>query len=302
MTGERYWKRLFRLKGDRLKTEVGLITFSLTSFSLITSHRRHILSLKLAFGGKGGVGKTTITSLIARTIAALDKETSVIAIDADPVANLAAGLGIDETQPITPVAELSDLIAERTGAKPGTMGGFFTLNPKVDDIPDRFSIEKDGVKLLVMGTVQQGGGGCICPESTILKALMNHLVLARNEVVVMDMEAGVEHLGRATSGSVDALVIVVNPGMRSRVAADKIRKLGQDIGIQTILVLANRVRSNEDRALIEDTMKDYEILGFLPEMDEIVNSDREGSRPFDDISTIPPELRAVAEKLMALSK
>ncbi len=260
------------------------------------------MSLKLAFGGKGGVGKTTITSLIARTIAALDKETSVIAIDADPVANLAAGLGIDESRPITPVAELSDLIAERTGAKPGTMGGFFTLNPKVDDIPDRFSIEKDGVKLLVMGTVQQGGGGCICPESTILKALMNHLVLARNEVVVMDMEAGVEHLGRATSGSVDALVIVVNPGMRSRVAADKIRKLGRDIGIKTILVLANRVRSDADRALIEDTMKDYEILGFLPEMDEIVNSDREGSRPFDDIATIPPELRAVAEKLMALSK
>ncbi|MBG0778970.1 MAG: AAA family ATPase, partial [Desulfotignum balticum] len=143
------------------------------------------MSLKLAFGGKGGVGKTTVTGLIARTIAALDKERAVIAIDADPVANLAAALGIDETQPITPVAELSDLIAERTGAKPGTMGGFFTLNPKVDDIPDRFSLEKDGVKLLVMGTVQQGGSGCICPESTILKALMNHLVLARNEVVVM---------------------------------------------------------------------------------------------------------------------
>ncbi|MBW2655071.1 MAG: AAA family ATPase, partial [Deltaproteobacteria bacterium] len=167
------------------------------------------MSLKLAIGGKGGVGKTTITSLIARSIAALNKETKVIAIDADPVANLAAGLGIDESTPITPVSELSDLIAERTGATPGTMGGFFTLNPKVDDIPDRFSLEKDGVKLLVMGTVQQGGSGCICPEATILKALMNHLVLARNEVVVMDMEAGVEHLGRATSGSVDALIVVV---------------------------------------------------------------------------------------------
>ena len=114
------------------------------------------MSLKLAVGGKGGVGKTTITSLIARCIAASNTETKVIAIDADPVANLAAGLGIDESKPITPISELSDLIAERTGAKPGTMGGFFTLNPKVDDIPDRFSIEKDGVKLLVMGTVLQG--------------------------------------------------------------------------------------------------------------------------------------------------
>jgi len=260
------------------------------------------LSLKIAVGGKGGVGKTTMTALIARAIAASNKDTKVIAIDADPVANLAAGLGIDESKPITPVSELSDLIAERTGATPGTMGGFFTLNPKVDDIPERFSIEKDGVKLLVMGTVQQGGSGCICPEATILKALMNHLVLGRNEVVVMDMEAGVEHLGRATSGSVDALVIVVNPGQRSRVAADKIRKLGQDIGIKNIVVLANRVRSDEDRQLIEEHLSDYEILGFIPEEDEIVQSDRTGDRPFNEISSIPDELKEVTEKLIALSK
>ncbi len=258
------------------------------------------MSLKLAFGGKGGVGKTTVTALIARTIAALHKETNVIAIDADPVANLAAGLGIDETQPITPVAELSDLIAERTGATPGTMGGFFTLNPKVDDIPDRFSIEKDGVKLLVMGTVQQGGSGCICPEATILKALMNHLILARNEVVVMDMEAGVEHLGRATSGSVDALVVVVNPGKRSRVAADKIRKLGRDIGIKNIVILGNRVTCQADKDLIRESMPDYKILGFMPELEEIVQSDRDGTRPFDEISNIPEELKAIAQKLMKL--
>lgn len=260
------------------------------------------MSLKIAVGGKGGVGKTTMTSLIARAIAALNKDRKVIAIDADPVANLAAGLGIDESKPITPVSELSDLIAERTGATPGTMGGFFTINPKVDDIPDRFSIERDGVKLLVMGTVQQGGSGCICPEATILKALMNHLVLARNEVVVMDMEAGVEHLGRATSGSVDALIVVVNPGKRSRVAADKIRKLGQDIGIKNIVVLGNRVRNDEDKKLIQESMSEYEILGFIPEMDEIVTSDRDGTRPFDDITTIPEELKQVTQKLIDLAK
>lgn len=258
------------------------------------------MSLKIAVGGKGGVGKTTITSLIARAIAASEERRKVIAIDADPVANLAAGLGIDESQPITPISELSDLIAERTGATPGTSGGFFTLNPKVDDIPDRFSIEKDGVKLLVMGTVQQGGGGCICPEATILKALMNHLVLARNEVVVMDMEAGVEHLGRATSGSVDALIIVVNPGKRSRVAADKIRKLGTDIGIKTIIILGNRVRSSEDEELIAKDLSGYDILGFIPEHDEIVQSDRTGDRPFDDITTVPEAFKSVIQKLMAL--
>lgn len=258
------------------------------------------MSLKVAFGGKGGVGKTTITSLIARSIAATSDK-KVIAIDADPVANLAAGLGIAENEPITPIAELTDLIAERTGAEPGTMGGFFTLNPKVDDIPDRFSIEKDGVKLLVMGTVKSGGSGCICPESTILKALMTHLVLYRDDVVLMDMEAGVEHLGRATSSSVDALVVIVNPGARSRVAAAQIRKLGEDIGIKNIVVLGNRVRNNADKSLIEESLPEYKILGFLPEMEEIVRADREGVRPFENIYDAPQELFAIAEKLTALN-
>ena len=256
------------------------------------------MGLKIAIGGKGGVGKTTVSALLARSFAA-NEENNVIAIDADPVSNLAAGLGIDESDPITPIAELRDLIAERTGAEPGTMGGFFTLNPKVDDIPERFSRERDKVKLLVMGTVQQGGSGCICPESTILKALMTHLVLYRDDIVLMDMEAGIEHLGRATSGSVDALVIVVNPGARSRVAAEKIRKLGSDIGIKKIVVLGNRVRNEEDEELIRASLADFEIVGFLPEHDEIVEADRHGRRPFDDINTAPPQLSAIVSELQS---
>ena len=259
------------------------------------------MSLKIAIGGKGGVGKTTITSLLARCLAA-DKNNKVIAIDADPVANLAAGLGIPEDKPITPISELTDLIEERTGAKAGTMGGFFTLNPKVDDIPDRFSLERDGVKLLVMGTVQSGGSGCICPESTILKALMNHLVLVRDDIVIMDMEAGVEHLGRATSSSVDALIVVVNPGARSRAAATKIRKLGQDIGIKNILILANRVNGSGDEHLIRESLPDFEIIGFIPEQDEIVDADRAGRRPFEDISHAPKELFDVVSKLSLMKK
>jgi CO dehydrogenase maturation factor len=258
------------------------------------------VSLKVAFGGKGGVGKTTITSLVARCLAA-KTEKSVIAIDADPVTNLAAGLGIPEDKPITPISELSDLIAERTGAEPGTMGGFFTLNPKVDDIPDRFSLERDGVKLLVMGTVKGGGSGCICPESTILKALMTHLVLYQDDIVLMDMEAGVEHLGRATSSAVDALVIVVNPGARSRAAAAQIKKLGTDIGIKKIIILGNRVRDEEDKKLIQESLAGYEILGFLPELDEVVRSDRNGVRPFEDIQDAPEVLFDIAEKLANLS-
>jgi CO dehydrogenase maturation factor len=195
---------------------------------------------------------------------------------------------------------LTELIEERTGAKAGTMGGFFALNPKVDDIPDRFSLERDGVKLLVMGTVQSGGSGCICPESTILKALMNHLVLFRDDIVVMDMEAGVEHLGRATSASVDALIIVVNPGARSRAAATKIRKLGSDIGIKKIIILGNRVTGPEDEQLIRESLPDFEILGFLPEHEEIVAADRAGKRAFDDISSAPKELYDIVETLTKL--
>ncbi|BHH82825.1 ATP-binding protein [Desulforhopalus sp. 52FAK] len=259
------------------------------------------MSLKIAIGGKGGVGKTTVTSLLARCLA-VNENNKVIAIDADPVANLAAGLGISEDEPITPISGLTELIEERTGAKAGTMGGFFSLNPKVDDIPDRFSLVRDNVKLLVMGTVQSGGSGCICPESTVLKALMNHLVLFRDDIVVMDMEAGVEHLGRATSASVDALVIVVNPGARSRAAAEKIRKLGTDIGIQKVLVLGNRVKGPEDEELIRTSLPDFEILGFLPENDEVVASDREGRRPFENIEDAPSELYDIVASLESLKK
>jgi CO dehydrogenase maturation factor len=257
------------------------------------------MGLKIAIGGKGGVGKTTVAALLARALA-VEPANKVIAIDADPVANLAAALGIEGGEPITPIAELRELIAERTGAEPGTMGGFFTLNPKVDDIPDRFSRERDGVKLLVMGTVKSGGSGCICPESTILKALMTHLVLFRDDVVIMDMEAGVEHLGRATSASVDALVIVVNPGARSRAAAETIRRLGHDIGIKRILVLGNRVRDAEDEALIREALPDYQIIGFLPESDEIVQADRQGRRPFEQIAKAPRQLHEAAEQLLNL--
>jgi len=261
------------------------------------------VGLKIAVGGKGGVGKTTITSLLARLMAKHDQTKSVIAIDADPVSNLAAGLGIPEDKPITPIAELSDLIAERTGAKPGTMGGFFTLNPKVDDIPERFSLERDGVKLLVMGTVQRGGSGCICPESTVLKALMLHLVLVRDEIVLMDMEAGVEHLGRATSASVDALLIVVNPGARSRVAANHIKKLGTDLGIKRLLVIGNRIKSPEDEQLIRTSLPDFEFLGFIPEMSEVFEADKKGVRPFDeDISDVPQAVKDIVDALLALKK
>ena len=200
--------------------------------------------MKLAISGKGGVGKTTFSALLARNLA--EQGNRVLAIDADPDANFAAALGIPNADKITPIAEMKDLIFERTEAKPGTVGGFFKLNPKVDDLPDTLSAEMDNIKLMRLGSVKKGGSGCLCPESTLLRALVTHIVLLRNEFVVMDMEAGIEHLGRATATAVNRLIVVVEPGRRSIDTADHIRKLASEIDIRNISVVGNKIRGKKD--------------------------------------------------------
>jgi CO dehydrogenase maturation factor len=140
--------------------------------------------MKIAVSGKGGVGKTTFSALLIRTLN--DQGKHVLAIDADPDANLAAAIGIPDADRIVPISEMKELVFERTEARPGSMGGFFKLNPKVDDLPDALSAKLDNIKLMRLGGVQKGGSGCICPESTLLRALITHIVLARDEMVVMD--------------------------------------------------------------------------------------------------------------------
>ena len=188
--------------------------------------------MKLAVSGKGGVGKTTFSALMIRTLN--DEGKRVLAIDADPDANLAAGIGVSDADKVVPISEMEDLIYERTGAKPGSIGGYFKLNPKVDDLPEAVSVSFDQIKLMRLGGIKKGGSGCICPESALLRALVMHIVLARDEVVVMDMEAGIEHLGRATAKAVDKLIVVVEPGRRSIDTAEHIRKLAGEIGLNHI--------------------------------------------------------------------
>lgn len=257
---------------------------------------------KLAITGKGGVGKTTLASVLARLYAA--EGHTVLAIDADPDANLGAALGIpgEELRRITPIAQLEELIQERTGSSPGSIGGFFKLNPKVDDIPDRFSVAKDGVKLLVLGTVKKGGSGCICPESTLLKSLLTHLLLRSDEMVILDMEAGIEHLGRGTASAVDAFISVVEPGMRSIDTAQAIRKLAEDIGIKKCYVVGNKITDDADRQFITDNLPDFTVLGFISQNPKIAEADRKGVSPFDVDPKIISEVKAIKERLDAISR
>jgi len=253
------------------------------------------LSMKLAVSGKGGVGKTTFASLLIRTFNEQGKK--VLAIDADPDANLAAGLGIDGADKIVPISEMKQLVLERTGAQPGSIGGFFKLNPKVDDLPDALSVTKDAIKLMRLGGVKKGGAGCICPESALLRALVMHIVLARDEVVVMDMEAGIEHLGRATAKAVDKLIVVVEPGRRSIDTAEHIRKLAKEIGLNHIAVVANKVRNPTDEIYLKTHLHDFDFLGFLPYDDTLIEADLNGISPFDLDSPSKEKVKALISKL-----
>lgn len=219
--------------------------------------------MKIAVTGKGGVGKTTIAALLARLFQQAGYR--VLLIDADPDANLAATLGFPHPERITPIVEMKELIKERMGVDSlENVGTFFRMNPRVDDIPDRYSAQHDGLRLLVMGPVRQGGTGCACPQNTFVRQLLSHLLLERQDVVILDMEAGIEHLGRGTAAGVDRLLVVVEPGLRSIETASAIRRLAADLGIQKVWAVANKVNSERDREFILKHMQDWKILGFLP--------------------------------------
>ena len=251
--------------------------------------------MKLAVSGKGGVGKTTFSSLLIRTFDELGKK--VLAIDADPDANLAAGIGIENADDIVPISEMKELVLERTGAQPGSIGGFFKLNPRVDDLPDALSVALNGIKLMRLGGVKKGGSGCICPESTLLRALVMHIVLARDEVVVMDMEAGIEHLGRATAKAVDKLIVVVEPGRRSIDTAEHIRKLAAEIGLNHIAVVGNKVRNSSDEKFLKTHLSDFEFLGFLPYDETLIEADLNGISPYDTDSPSKENVKALISKI-----
>ncbi len=253
--------------------------------------------MKIAVTGKGGVGKTTLVSILAGLYAREGK--NVLAVDVDPDSNLGLALGFTESElvDITPISEMTDLIAERTGSTKDSFGKFFKINPQVSDIPDRFAREKNGVRLLVMGTVETGGGGCVCPEHVMLKRIISHLVVGDDSIVIMDMEAGLEHLGRGTAGMVDFFIVVTEPGARSIQTYHRIKQLAADLGVKQVFVVGNKVRSDDDREYIRSRVSSDDLLGFISYSDDVIDADKRQGSPFETGEAVRCEIEAIKEKL-----
>lgn len=214
--------------------------------------------MKIAVSGKGGVGKTMIAANLAKLFR--NEGYNVYAVDADPDSSLGLALGIEEKElsRIRPVIEMKSLIDEASGD-----GAFYALNPAVSSIITKHSLLWNGIRFLRMGGIKKGGSSCYCRENTFLKALVNSLILDTKDIVILDMGAGIEHLTRGTSGGVDLMVVVTEPGKSSVQTARIVEGLAKDLGIKDVRFIANKIRSLKEKQFIEDNFKPEELLGIL---------------------------------------
>ena len=247
--------------------------------------------MKVAITGKGGVGKTTLSSTLARLYA--EEGRMVLAADVDPDANLGLALGLsqEEVDSIVPISKMRTLVEERTGANEANK--FFKLNPYVADIPEKFAKDINGVKLLVMGTVDVGGTGCVCPEHVMLKSILSALTYRKDDVVIMDMEAGLEHLGRGTAANMDQFIVVIEPGARSVQTYRNVKRLASDLGVKKVRVVANKLRDERDEEFIRQSIPAEDLLGFIHFNPEIMDADRQGLSPYDCSPSAIEEIRKI---------
>ena len=227
------------------------------------------MGIKIAIGGKGGVGKTTVCAVWARIFA--EDGFDVLAVDADPNTNLCAAFGIPSEQSPEPLVKMKQLIAERTGTGKDTIGAYFRLNPKVSDLPEKYWLKVDGLKLLVLGGITQAGTGCACPEGAFLKSLLTNTILQRQEVVLVDLAAGPEFMGRASVQGIDALVVVVEPGSRSIETAINIARMAKELGIKQVAAIVNKITDAGQVETIKSQLAGMPILadiGYYPAVQE----------------------------------
>lgn len=216
------------------------------------------------------------------------QDKKVLTVDADPDANLASALGISEEKQrtIIPISRQVALIEERTGAKAKQYGQIFKLNPEVSDIAEKYATFHNDVALLVLGAIEGGGSGCACPESTLIRALVADLVLYKDDALVMDMEAGIEHLGRGTARGVDTMIIVLEPGQRSIDSTHRVIRIAGEIGLKNIQLVANKIYEQEDQKFIRDAFPNYELLGVIPYSEQFRQSDRNGQSVLDNLDSM----------------
>ena len=246
--------------------------------------------MKIAISGKGGVGKTTIMAMLAKYLQKQGKE--VLVIDADPSPHMAQSLGLAEDEKITPISEMKDLLVERSGKVDGSP--FYNINPQVDDLLSRFIVEKNGIKLMVLGAIQTAKGGCACPESNVLKRMLTKLLLSPSQVVLLDMQAGVEHLGRGTIAGVDHLLIVVIPSKSGVRTALKIKKLAEESGIPRISFVGNLVHDSDDQTFLAAALGQPPLACF-PDSNAIRKTERAGL----PITEVLGEVEEAAGQLIA---
>ena len=251
--------------------------------------------MKIAVSGKGGTGKTMLVSFLSIIFAKAGY--SVIAIDADPNVNLADTFGFPNSEKIIPISKMDDLIEERTGARPGQMAPYFKLNPKVDDLPDKCSLKYGGIRIMVMGPIKAAGSGCYCPEGALLEALVAHLLLKVDEMVILDMEAGIEHLTRGTAKGVDKLIIVVEPTRKSVLTGYRVRDLALEIGLQNIGVVGNKIRNEKEKDFLISNMAGFEFLGFIPYDEGIAEAEITGLPLIDSSEKVMSEVKNIAARL-----